>query len=59
MGINASRLAVTANRVKENVNIVDEMIECNRQNPVKVCGCIRFGGENWFQPDNWKNSAVF
>jgi hypothetical protein len=40
MGINASRLAVTANRVKENVNIVDEMIECNRKNPVKVCECI-------------------
>ena len=33
-----------AKRIKEDVNIVDEMIECNRKNPDKVRECIRIGG---------------
>ena len=44
-GINASRMAVNAKRIKDDVNIFDEMIECNRKNPDKVRECIRIGGE--------------
>ena len=37
-------MAATAERVKDDVNIVDEMIECNRKYPDQVRAGIRIGG---------------
>ena len=40
-------MAVNVRRIKDDVDIADEMIECNRKNPDLVSECIRIGGENW------------
>ena len=37
-------MGVNAKRIKDDVNIGDEIIECNRKNPDKVRECIRIGG---------------
>ena len=44
-----------AKRIKEDVNIVDEMIECNRKNPDLVSEGIRIGGRTG---DNLKTGRI-
>jgi hypothetical protein len=36
-------MAINAERIRDDVNIADEMIECNCKNPDKVYECTRIG----------------